>query len=73
MARRRAKRRTAKQRIASIKNLEIARKKKAKLGKNPKSTKLKVPGMRGKAKVPKGMRTNRATGTRLYGPNIYTP
>ena len=39
----------------------------------PKPTKLKVPGMRGKRKVPEGMRTNRRTGTRLYGPNIYDP
>jgi hypothetical protein len=34
--------------------------------KMPKQSKQRVPGMRGKAKVPKGMRTNRQTGTRLY-------
>ena len=50
-----------------------ARKGGGKKGSRPKPTKLKVPGMRGKQKVPKGMHTNRKTGTRLYGSNIYNP
>lgn len=55
-----------------IKNKEKRRALK-KLEKKPEETKLKVPGMHGKKKVPTGMRTDKRTGTRLYGPNIYTP
>jgi hypothetical protein len=66
---------TAKQKSARRKNMAVARASKKKGGKRkePKQSKQKVPGMRGKKKVPTGMRTNRKTGTRLYGPNIYTP